>query len=345
MIEQINKKQSKRFKITILCSIIGLLVAFYLAISIGHYGVFTPARVFKTFAYFFSHSDKYYSTDVNVIGLIRIPRTIGAFLIGGALSVAGLIYQNTFNNRLVSPDILGVSAGCCVGAGVAILLGLANALISIFAFCFGILAVFIALLLPKIFRNKSSITLVLSGIIVGSFMNSIIGIIKYTADKVDKLSSIVFWMMGSLAGTTYEELIPILIIVVVCFVVLLIMNFRIDAISLGREEAMSIGVNYKVNRLIVILCSTLLTASSVAICGNVGWVGLVIPHISRAIVGSRSKENLVTSFFLGGVFMIVVDTLSRTLAVNEVPLSIITGLLGAVVYACVLIKKGRMINE
>ena len=344
-IDEINKKQQKRFVISIFTLLITLVAAIIIALSIGHYGFFDVNRFFNVVLYAFTGNNKYYSTDVNVIQYIRLPRTIGALLVGGALSVSGLVYQNIFNNKLVSPDVLGVNSGCCVGAGIAILMGINNNFISIFAFIFGILSVVAALFLPKIFRNKSTITLVLSGIIVGAFMNSIIGLIKYIADKEDKLSTITFWMMGSLSGTTIDELLPVFIISLVCFAVLFIMNFRIDAISLGREESSSIGVKYKANMLIVIICSTLLTAASVSLCGQVGWVGLVIPHITRAVVGNRSKETIPISFLIGAIFMIIVDCISRTVSVDEIPLSIITGILGAVIYTVVLVKKGRTINE
>lgn len=345
MIREINKRQKKRFVLSICFLSIALLFAVFFSLSVGHYGFFDIKRFFQVLCYLFSGDAEYFSTDVNVIQYIRLPRTLGALLIGGALSVSGLVYQNVFNNKLVSPDILGVNSGCCVGAGIAILIGINNNFISVFAFLFGILSVFAALILPKLFRNKSTIMLVLSGIIVGAFMNSVIGIIKYVADKEDKLSAITFWMMGSLSGTTIDELLPIFIICLLSCLVLFVMSFRIDAISLGREEASSIGIKYKTNMTIVIMFSTLLTAASVSLCGSVGWVGLVIPHITRAIVGNRSRETITISFFMGAIFMVIVDCLSRTISVDEIPLSIITGILGAIIYTIVLLKKGRVIND
>ena len=345
MIEKINKEQKKRFLILFLILFIVLIIVIITALSIGHYGFLGIKRLFNVVLYAFTGNSNYYSTDVNVIQYIRLPRTLGALLIGGALSVSGLVYQNIFNNKLVSPDVLGVNSGCCVGAGIAILIGIDNSFISIFSFIVGILSVIVALSLPKVFRNRSTITLVLSGIIVDAFMNSIIGFIKYIADKEDKLSTITFWMMGSLSGTTIDELAPVFIISLVCFIVLFIMNFRIDAISLGREESSSIGVKYKSNMFIVIICSTLLTAASVSLCGKVGWVGLVIPHITRALVGNKSKETIPISLLIGAIFMIIVDCISRTVSVDELPLSIITGILGAIIYTIVLVKRGRNINE
>ena len=259
--------------------------------------------------------------------------------------VAGLVYQTTFNNKLVSPDILGVSSGCCVGAGIAILLGLSAGMIRIMAFAFGFIAVSIAIFLPKLFRNHSALTLVLSGIIVGSFMDSVLAIIKYIADHREKLADIVFWIMGSMAGIQMDEVLISTIINIIPFIVLLFMGWRINVVSLGLEEAQSLGVNYKRDRLIIIACSTLLTANCVSISGNVGWVGLVIPHIARAFVGDDARMAMPAAALAGGLFLMSVDILSRLVSVNEIPLSIITGFIGAIIYTIVLARRGRYLND
>ena len=261
------------------------------------------------------------------------------------MSVSGLVYQTTFNNKLVSPDILGVSAGCCVGAGVAILLGLSASMIRILAFAFGFISVLIAILLPKLFKNHSALTLVLSGIIVGSFMDSVLALIKYVADKQEKLADIIFWIMGSLVGIQLNEVLFSTLVSIVPFTILMVMGWRINAISLGIEEAQSLGLNYKRNRLIIIACATLLTANCVSISGSVGWIGLVIPHIARSFVGDDARVALPVSAICGGLFLLIVDTMSRLISVNEVPLSIITGFVGAIIYTIVLSKRGRFISE
>lgn len=289
--------------------------------------------------------DERYSQMMLILQNIRIPRACAAFLIGACLSVSGLVYQTTFNNKLVSPDILGVSSGCCVGAGLAIYFGLSSGTIRLMAFIFGFISVIIAILLPKLFRNNSALTLVLSGIIVASFMDSVLALIKYAADKKDRLADIVFWMMGSLVGIQLDEVAESCIISIIPFVILLIMSWRINVISMGSEEAQSLGINYKRNRLIIIACATLLTANCVSISGNVGWIGLVIPHIARAFIGDNTKYSIPISALCGGLFLMIVDTLSRIISVNEVPLSIITGFIGALIYTGVLIKKGRYIDD
>lgn len=345
MIEDINRRHKRKYIAALLTVVMASVMVFLLSLMWGQYGLIDILNLLKMLCNEFGANFELPKSFRNIIVYIRLPRTLASFLVGGALSISGLVYQNTFNNKLVSPDILGVSAGACVGAGIAILMGLGGAYISIFAFGMGFLSVLIALLLPKLFHNRSTVTLVLSGIIVGAFMNSIIGLIKYLADREEKLATITFWIMGSVTGVTMKEILYALPLVIIPSAILILMSHRIDVVSLGSEEAQSLGVNYKRNRLIIVVCSTVLTATSVSISGNVGWVGLVIPHIARALVGNKSKEALPIVFLAGGTFLMIVDLLSRTASKDDIPLSIITGIFGAVIYSIVLIKKGRTIND
>ena len=256
MIETINKVQKKKYKIVLISVMVASFAGLFASLTIGQYGVINPVELCKVFLNFFGANFSLPPSYSNIIEYIRLPRALASFFVGGALSVSVVVYQNTFNNKLVSPDILGVSAGSCVGAGIAILLGLNNVFISVFAFVFGFLAVIIALVLPIFFRNKSTITLVLSGIIVGAFMNSIIGLIKYLADQDDKLAAITFWMMGSVTGISMKEVLCVLPLIAIPLMILLLMSHRIDVVSLGSEEAHSLGINFKRNRLVIIICST-----------------------------------------------------------------------------------------
>lgn len=345
MISDVNKKERKKVCFVVLCILTVLLTLSVCSIAFGQYSLnfFDTLKALSNIIF----NTKYDvpQTAEKVIQYIRMPRTVAAFLVGSSLAVAGAAYQTTFNNKLVSPDVLGVSAGSCVGAAISILCGVGSYFVGIFAFVSGMLSVFLALLLPKLFRSNKTITLVLSGIIVGSLMDSIIGVIKFISDKDDKLAEITFWMMGSLAGITFKEIISALPIYAIAIAGLFLLRWKMNTLSLGESEAKSLGLNYRLYRLLVIVCSTLLTAASVSLCGNVGWIGLVVPHISRAIVGSDNRYSIPISFLFGGTFMILVDMLSRNLTVNEIPLSIITGILGTVIYAVVLIKRGRELNE
>lgn len=335
------KKNKKRFRQSMLLLGIISVIVFVLSFTIGRAGITNPFKLMQ--AVLGKAED--YNQMLKILRNIRIPRALASFMVGACLSVAGLVYQTTFNNKLVSPDILGVSSGCCVGAGIAILLGLSAGMIRIMAFTFGFMAVLIAIFLPKLFHNHSALTLVLSGIIVGSFMDSVLAIIKYIADHREKLADIVFWIMGSLAGIQMDEVSVSTLINIIPFFVLLFMGWRINVVSLGSEEAQSLGINYKRDRLIIIACSTLLTANCVSISGNVGWVGLVIPHIARAFVGDDARMAMPAATLCGGLFLMSVDILSRLVSVNEIPLSIITGFIGAVIYTIVLARKGRYLND
>ena len=225
---EVIKHKRKYYKIIVLLSISSILVC-VLSFAIGRAGIINPFKLI--YAVFGDAGD--YKQMIRILQNIRIPRTLASFMVGACLSVAGLVYQTTFNNKLVSPDILGVSAGCSVGAGIAILLGMPPGLIRIMAFVFGFMAVSIAILLPKLFRNHSALTLVLSGIIVGSFMDSILAIIKYIADRNDKLADIVFWIMGSLNGIQMDEFLISALINILPFAILLVMAWRINVVSLG----------------------------------------------------------------------------------------------------------------
>lgn len=334
------KKQRNRFMVILIA--LGLLsvVFFIVSISYGRAGFTNPHMIIQSLL-----GEEEYAQMMRIMTSIRIPRACASFLVGACLSVSGIVYQTTFNNKLVSPSILGVSSGCCVGAGIAILFGMSSGMIRILAFVFGFVAVLIAVLLPKLFRSHSALTLVLSGIIVGSFMDSILALIKYAADKNDRLADIVFWIMGSLVGIQVEEVRNSFLICIFPFLILLFMGWRINVISLGSEEAQSLGVNYKRSRLVIIACATLLTANCVSISGSVGWIGLVIPHIARAFVGDDVRKSIPVSAVCGGLFLMIVDTLARIISVNEVPLSIITGFVGTIIYTVVLVKKGRYMNE
>ena len=335
--------ERQRRKLLRAVMILGLLSAlfFVVSISVGRAGITNPIMVLRSVL----GQGEEYKQMILILRNIRIPRACASFLVGACLAISGLVYQTTFNNKLVSPDILGVSAGCCVGAGIAILLGLSAGMIRMLAFVFGFGAVLFAILLPKLFRNYSALTLVLSGIIVGSFMDSVLALIKYVADKQEKLADIIFWIMGSLVGIQANEVLTSAAISIIPLVILLFMGWRINAISLGPEEAQSLGINYRANRFVIIACATLLTANCVSISGCVGWVGLVIPHISRAFVGDDSRKALPVSALCGGLFLLIVDTLSRLISVNEVPLSIITGFIGALIYTVVLTRRGKYLSE
>lgn len=275
----------------------------------------------------------------SVILNLRLPRIIGAYLVGGALAISGAAYQGVFKNPLVSPDLLGISSGACVGASLAILMGLNYFSIQLSAFVWGILTVFLTTLLPRILKNNSMTTLVLSGVIVSGIMNSIMGIIKYVADPETQLAAITYWQLGSITKVMRADVLAVAPMIVIATVVLLLLRWKINLLSLGETEARTLGVDTEKLKRVIIVCATMLTACSVCLCGTIGWVGLVIPHLSRMFAGPDNSRSLPVSFALGGLFMLVIDTVARAATSVEIPLSVLTGLIGAPFYFYVLSKQ------
>ena len=323
----------------LLSSILVFIIVFVVALMAGQYSM----SISDFFKAVFT-SDSAYSTQRSVILNLRLPRTLVAGFTGIALSVSGLLYQEIFQNKLTSPDLLGVSSGASVGAALAIVLGLSSIFVSLFAFVFGVLTVALTVLIAKLFKNGSSITLVLAGIIVGGFMSACLSIIKYFADPTTTLVQITYWLMGSFENTKMEYVYILGPIVVVCCVALLLLSWRINIIALGREEAKSRGLNYDVYRIILIGIATLLTAVSVAFSGTISWIGLVIPHVVRLISGRDTRRSVPLCITFGGVFMIITDILSRSFTQSEIPLSAVTGLFGTVVFAIILIVRRKNVH-
>jgi len=314
-----------------------MLVMVLVALCVGHYSM-DPRDVFGVISAALSGGEIPAGMS-NVLLNVRLPRMLAALIVGSALSMSGAVYQGVFRNPLVSPDLLGVSSGACVGAAGAILLGLGMVAQQIMAFCFGLLAVLIALAIPRLVRNSSNLMLVLAGIITSGFMSSVLGVMKFVADPDSQLAAIVFWQMGSLSVVNMGEVVSILPVYIVCAAVMLALSWRINILSFGEVEARTLGMNIKRMRGIIIICASCLTASSVCISGTIGWIGLVIPHLSRLLVGSDHRKMLPVTLLLGGVFLLIVDTIARTFTTMDIPLSIITGLVGAPFYAWLLYKQ------
>lgn len=315
----------------------GLLFSCVLiSVCCGHYSISAGASLRILFSALVKPVDYQGSMDTAVIFGLRLPRILGAILVGGTLSLAGATYQSIFQNPLVSPDILGASSGVCVGAAFGILMHIPKVTVILLSFGTGILTVMIAMMISKLLRSTSNLILVLSGIIVGGMMDSIMGIIKYVADPQSELPQIVYWTMGALDNVTFEELLIVLLPVALCILILSRMVWWIDILSFGETDAKTIGADTKKIRAIAIISSTLLTAIAVCLCGTIGWLGLVVPHFSRLLVGADNSRVFPTSVLLGAIFLILTDTAARTIAPVEVPLSIITGFIGAPFYAWLL---------
>ena len=321
-----------------------LIVCAFISLTLGRYSL-SASEIFASLHSLLTGSSVQNEQANAVITQIRLPRIAFAVLVGAALSAAGAVYQGLFKNPLVSPDILGVSSGAAVGASIAIILSLPVFYVSLMAFGFGLAAVFAVVFLSQLIaRGKLNvIIMVLSGVVISSLFGAFSSLLKFLADSENKLPEITFWLMGSLARTGgYQNVLYMLGVTVLCSVPLFLLRFRLNILAFGEEEAKAMGVNVKFYSFIIICASTLLTASSVAFCGIVGWVGLIVPHIARSIVGANFNALLPASMLIGALFLLIVDTIARCAMASEIPLGIITSLIGAPVFIYLLYqsKKG-----
>jgi len=271
---------------------------------------------------------------------IRLPRCLMAIIVGMGLSVSGAVYQALFRNPLVSPDILGVAAGCTFGAALGLILPGHNfSLVPLFAFAFGLLAVAMTVGIARLISVKPVIVLVLAGMVILSFFNALLMVLKYFSDPYDELPSIVFWIMGSLSRVTWHDLILITPVVGGGLIFFMLMRFRLNILSLGDIPAKSLGLNPARFRLILIVLSSFIVALTVAGCGQICWIGLIVPHMARTLFGPDHKRMLPATALLGAIFLLAADGLARSVSGTEIPVGIITALTGAPIFALLLYKN------
>ncbi|ARP98143.1 iron complex transport system permease protein [Pseudorhodoplanes sinuspersici] len=264
-----------------------------------------------------------------VILQVRGPRVIAAFLVGAALAVAGTAFQGLFRNPLVSPDILGASSGAALGAVLGIYFSLGVLSIQIFAFIGGLVAVTAVYLIGSAIRTRDPVlVLVLAGVVIGALLGAGVGLVKYLADPYNQLPAMTFWLLGSLAAANVSDLVPLFGPVLLGSVVLLALRHRMNVMSLPEEEARALGVPTGALRVAIVAAATLVTSASVATAGIIGWVGLVVPHLARSLVGPDFARLLPVSAILGGGFLLFIDTIARSVAQVEVPLGILTAVIG-----------------
>ncbi|PKM72990.1 MAG: iron ABC transporter permease [Firmicutes bacterium HGW-Firmicutes-16] len=344
MKQTIQKKRKLNVLAIFLTFLFLLLGGVVLAVCVGKYPVSPGESISILWSRLFGLTNGLPDMTQNVVMGLRVPRILASVVVGAALSMSGAAYQGIFKNPLVSPEFLGVSSGACIGAALAILLSLTTVFISLFAFVGGIIAVLLTVSIPSLIKNRSNLVLVLSGIIVGSALSSVFGFIKFMADPDTQLASITYWAMGSFSYIKLSELLTVLLVIIVPAVILVLLSWWIDVLSLGENEARSLGANVKLIRRIVITCSTILTAGSVCIAGTIGWVGLIIPHFGRMLVGPSNRRLIPLCGLIGGLFMLLVDTLTRTIGVAEMPVSILTGIIGAPFYCWLLFRQRRTLS-
>lgn len=326
---------------TILLALAALLIAAaLLAAGIGPYRI-PPFAVIEALWQRFTGGNVQSTIDT-VLFNIRLPRIVAAGFVGAALAAAGAAYQSLFRNPLVSPDILGVSTGAGLGAVVGILLGFPVAMIQFLGFAGGLATVILVVTLARALRSSGDVlVLVLAGIVVGALAGAAISLVKVLADPYDQLPAITFWLLGSLSGVKAHDVAATVPVVLVGLVPLILLRWRIGVLSLGDDEARALGVEVGRLRAIVIAAATLVTASVVAISGVIGWVGLMVPHMARLLVGPRFDRLLPAAILLGAAFMIGVDTLARSAARIEIPLGVLTAVIGGPVFVWLLAHNRR----
>jgi iron complex transport system permease protein len=317
-----------------------LLAVSVIASGIGPYRI-PPVEVLKAVLHHpFGNGDPD-ATDT-VLFNIRLPRVIAAAFVGAALAAAGAAYQSLFRNPLVSPDILGVSTGAGLGAVIGILLGLPVVMIQLLGFAGGLVTVTLVAMLARTLRGGGDVlVLVLAGIVVGALAGAAISLVKVLADPYDQLPAITFWLLGSLAGVKANDVAATVPVVLVGLAPLILLRWRIGVLSLGDDEARALGVEAGRLRVIVIAAATLVTASVVAISGVIGWVGLMVPHMARLLVGPRFDRLLPAAILLGAAFMVGVDTLARSAARIEIPLGVLTAVIGGPAFVWLLARSRR----
>ena len=335
--DEMLEREGSRAWIRLLLLFLLLAVGFIMSLAVGRYYI-PVSEIFTAFT-----GGQVPDKTGQVLMVVRLPRVLAAVLVGGAMSVSGAAYQGMFKNPLVSPDILGSSAGAGFGAALAILLSFGVAGTKGAAFFFGLFAVFITWLISHRFGkgDDSLFLLILGGIIVSNLFQSLISLVKYAADPTDKLPAITFWLMGSLSKAVMKDVQVMLVPFVLCTAVLVFCAGRLNILALGEEEARTLGINTGLLQVAVIVTATVLTAFCVSLCGMIGWVGLVIPHLARMMVGPNFKVLLPASLLLGSSYLLIMDDLCRSVFAVEIPLGIITSLAGLPFFLYLLTRQNK----
>src|SRR5215471_12740251 len=319
-----------------------LIGALLLAFSLGRYPVGIGDLLEIITAKIVGHPSDVPAAAVNVLFQVRGPRVLTAVLVGAALAVAGTAFQGLFRNPLVSPDLLGASSGAALGAVLGIYLSLGVFAVQVLAFIGGLAAVVAVYLIGSTVRARDPIlVLVLTGVVIGALLGAGVGLVKYLAEPYNQLPAMTFWLLGSLAAANVSDLLPLFGLVGIGTAVLIALRWRMNVMSLPEEEARSLGIATAPLRVAIVSAATLTTSASVATAGIIGWVGLVVPHLARSLVGPDFARLLPTAAILGGGYLLVIDTLARTAAEVEIPLGILTAVVGTPFFIWLLASMQR----
>lgn len=336
-----NRKKRLSKDVVVVLIIVLPIILFLLSLPLGRYQITTIDVVRIILSPVFPDiADGIPLIAQQLVLQVRVPRILAALLIGASYGATGTAFQAIFKNPLVDSNILGVTSGAGFGAAIAILLMAGTWQVQISAFVFGLLAVSLSFFGSRLYKATPLLVLTLMGILVGSLFNSLTSLLKYVADPLDALPAITFWLLGSLTNVTWNRMSALIIITLFGLVLLWLVRWRLNILSLGDQEAKSLGVDPVQVKILIIFIATLMTAVAVSISGVIGWVGLVIPHAGRMIVGPDHKRLMPVSIGLGGAFMILIDNVSRTLLPGEIPLGVLTGLIG-VPMLIILLRRSK----
>jgi iron complex transport system permease protein len=331
-----EKQQGLRANIVIIVLFASLCLLMILSLRLGRYPVSIGEIVRIVFTTSPIHATGLYSNAPwVVVEIVRIPRILTATLCGMGLALSGAAMQGVFRNPLVGPEIAGVSSGAAFGGVLAIMLTLPMIGVLGLAFGFGMLALVIAFGLAKISGRNSILALILSGVIVGAFFSALVGLMETLADPTSKLPSIIYWLLGSFTGATYQKVAIVAGVSLVAGTLLLMLRWRINLLSLGETDAAALGINIEAMRWAIIALVSLIVAAQVSVSGGVGWVGLIIPHLARMLVGPEHSKLLPASAILGGIYLLAMDDLARSIGHQEIPIGLLTAVVGAPIFGFV----------
>lgn len=327
MIKNLLIKERKFRPIGIFILILLPLLSSLFALSIGRLSI-SPREILGFFLSLIKN-ESYDAMLESVIINIRLPRILTALIVGVGLSLAGLAFQSIFANPLATPDILGVASSASLGAIIGILFSLPVLETQILAMVTGLLGVVLVIKISQKDGQMPTIMLILSGLVISSLANALGSLLKYTADPTDKLPAITYWLMGSFARSSFQNLLLAGPVLIFGIIIIWTKGFSLNILSLSSDEAESLGLDVKKTRLRLIIASTMITASSISLCGQIGFIGLIIPHMARMLIGANTRYLIPLSLSLGAGLMVIIEALSRSVSVIELPISIITAIIGA----------------
>lgn len=331
-------KDGRLRRSTLVALALGVVAVMLLSLMLGRYTL-SWSDIYNSFWYRI-YGMSFGEPIDSIVFNLRLPRILLAALAGAALACSGAAFQSLFGNPLATPDTLGVTAGASVGAVLGILWNLPLIGMQLMSLVAGIGTIFLTIMITKSKKGVGIVMLILSGVIVGALANAVISILKYVADPNEKLPQITYWLMGSLAGANLRSLAIGTPFILLGIITILVLRWRLNILALGDDEARAAGMNVRLVRGMVIVAATLTTASVVSMCGQVGWVGLLIPHCARMICGNNSRFVVPISLLLGAMFLILIDTLARSVSEAEIPISVLTALVGAPFFIYLLRKTG-----